>query len=105
MFWIGAPDPAPAARSSSVMLSAWNASSVTRKRPLPLKRSVPLLVTRLMPTPPVCCVTSAPPVVTCISSSMSKSKYIGEAPVAAISVMSTPSTDHLLLVLVAPREM
>ena len=56
-----------------VMLSPWNDSSVTRKRPVPLKRSVPLLVTRLMPTPPVCCVTSAPPVVTCISSSMSKS--------------------------------
>ena len=39
----------------------------------PLKRSVPFRVTKLMPTPPVCCEASAPPVVTCISCSMSKS--------------------------------
>ena len=65
--------PAPCARRSSVMLFAWNDSSVTVVAARALKRSVPLLVTRLMPTPPVCCVTSAPPVVTCISWSMSKS--------------------------------
>jgi hypothetical protein len=45
-------------------------------------------------TPGVALVVSEPPVLTCISSKESKSKYAGVEPRAAMSVMTTPSTAH-----------
>src|SRR5216110_132297 len=63
---------------------------------------VPDLRTRFRWTPPVELVISEPPVVTFISWNMSKSQYVGVAPVAAMSVMGTPSRFQVASEPVAP---
>ena len=63
---------------------------------------VPDLKIRLRWTPPVELVMSEPPVVTFISWNMSKSQYVGVAPVAAMSVIGTPSRFQVLSLPDAP---
>ena len=52
---------------------------------------MPRLVVMLMPAPPVAIARSVPPVVTVISSKAPKSKYVDDAPAAAMSVITMPS--------------
>ena len=66
--------------------------------------SLPLLVTRLMPTPPVCCDVVA------AGADLHLLQHVevvvhGRCAGGDLSEMSTPSSSHLLLVVVAPREM
>src|SRR5688572_10705006 len=71
-------------------------------RALPWNLLVPRLVTRLIPRPPAWTLRSLPPVVTVISWNAPKSKYVGDAPVADMSVMASPSRFHILSLVVLP---